>query len=70
MDFLQLYPCNTGLSLNVPAFVGNDYYCESGLHMEQWDYVLYSNDFLWDGNQCLGPEAGCCTNTIRMPYGL
>ena len=44
----------------IPTFVGNDYYCESGLHNEAWEYMLYSDDPLWDGKQRLGPEAGCC----------
>ena len=62
-------PCNNGsYGTTVPGFVGNDYYCESGLPAGQhWQSVLYSNDTLWDGQQCNGNEGPCCTNP-RMPW--
>ena len=48
-------PCGTGPTSRVPAFVGNDYFCESGLHTE-WSInylgVLFPNDVLWDGQNC------------------
>ena len=62
-------PCNYNLSSMIPTFVSNDYYCESGLHNETWKYVLYPDDPLWDGKQCLGPEAGCCLDP-KMPWFL
>ena len=62
-------PCNYNPSLMTPTFVGNDYYCESGLHSETWEYMLYSDDPLWDGKQCLGLEAGCCLEP-KMPWFL
>ena len=62
-------PCNYNLSLMIPTFVSNDYYCESGLHNEYWEYMLYTDDPLWDGKQCLGPEAGCCLDS-KMPWFL
>ena len=51
-----------------PSFVGNDYYCESGLPVSQyWEYVLYSDDVLWDGKDCDGDEGECCTPS-NMPW--
>ena len=51
-------PCETpSTSANPPppSFVGNHYYCEAG------------TDVLWDGNDCPGSEAPCCTNT-KQPW--
>ena len=49
-----------------PAFVGNNYYCESGdvgtLNVN--DYYL--SDALWDGSGC-GSGNGCCAQ-IGMPW--
>ena len=42
-----------------PAFVGSDYYCEAGYNI-LWQSVLYSNDTLWDGQDCDGLEHACC----------
>ena len=57
-------PCDGGSYNNVPQFVGSDYFCESGVN-EPWDisrhnYILYSNDTLWDGEDCL-PSSTCCS---------
>ena len=65
---VQCCPCNTGITgTPVPSFVGNDYYCESGIASGSWSSVLYDNDPLWDGQQCGGLEGPCCTNT-KMPW--
>ena len=64
-------PCNTGYSdsRNVASsFIGCHYYCESGLDPgKSWDRVLYSNDTLWDSENCDSREASCCTNS-KMPW--
>ena len=63
-------PCNTGYFYNLQlSYVGNDYYCESGLplHQSLLLAVLYPNDPLWDGQQCPGQESGCCTNP-NLPW--
>ena len=56
-------PCDSSRSRQVPPFVGNDYFCESGVN-EPWDsskhYSLHSNDTLWDGENCL-PSSTCCS---------
>ena len=64
-----LCPCNNiSTGTIVPSFVGSDHYCESGLPAGQfWQSVLYSNDPLWDGQQCNGNEGPCCTNPM-MPW--
>ena len=43
-------PCDTSSYSAVPAFVGTDYFCESGFHSE-WNFnsTLYPDDILWDG---------------------
>ena len=57
-------PCTTGSNQanNIQSFVGNDYYCESGNPNNDWSKTLYPDDPLWDGQQCISLEAGCCTN--------
>ena len=62
-------PCNNGspyMNYTMP-FVGNDYYCESGRGVGESGYILYSNDPLWDGQNCPGHEATCCTSP-KMPW--
>ena len=60
-------PCNTGSFAPVPSFVGENYYCESGTSQGGDNGVLYTNDPLWDGMQCLNRETPCCTNS-NLPW--
>ena len=62
-------PCNSGNERFLPPFVGSDYYCETGDNDKTCcSYsTLYSNDLLWDGQQCPGEEAPCCTRP-NMPW--
>ena len=69
-------PCNANNNESLgykPNFIGNDYYCESGIppyvsgNAYRWQHVLYVNDTLWDGQQCDGNEGPCCTNP-KMPW--
>ena len=56
-------PCDTSQYYEfVPAFVGNDYFCESGLNTA-WshNYILYS-DVLWDGRDCTSTSTCCQLN--------
>ena len=60
-------PCDTAPASVVPAFVGNDYFCESGVHSE-WDNryylgVLFPNDVLWDGQDCTSNSTCCQFNS-------
>ena len=53
-------PCDAASSTVVPAFVGNDYFCESG-RVSEWDFhqVLFPDDVLWDGQGCTA-NSTCC----------
>ena len=58
-------PCNTppGSSQSVPAFIGNDYFCESGNPSESGfrQEIVFTDDPLWDGNGCGTQERSCCS---------
>ena len=62
-------PCDTTTTISIPPFVGNDYFCESGIN-EPWvqnrHLTLHSNDTLWDGEDCL-PSSTCCSQH-NPPY--
>ena len=58
-------PCDTMNFDHVPAFVGNDYFCESGLH-SPWEStitrVFFPGDVLWDGQNCTSNSTCCQLN--------
>ena len=63
-------PCDTTSTIRIPPFVGNDYFCESGIN-EPWSggfgrLRLHSSDTLWDGEDCL-PSSTCCSQH-NPPY--
>ena len=59
-------PCAGGAS--PAAFVGSDYYCESGNPLSTWVVPeFYYTDVLWDGQQCGGLEGTCC-NISNLPW--
>ena len=60
-------PYNTGSIAKVPPYVGSDYYCETGYHGNDVVFEFFPNDVLWDGKQCDGLEAPCCTQP-NMPW--
>ena len=62
-------PCNNGAMFGTPPYVGSDYYCETGNNgYTCCDFTAnYPNDPLWDGQQCPGEEAPCCTHP-NMPW--
>jgi hypothetical protein len=44
-----------------PAFVGNDYFCDTGaVRITFRQDILYTDNPLWDGNGC-GPLNTCCS---------
>ena len=44
----------------LPAFIGNNYFCDTGNHGPGWDTTTYyTDDPLWDGEGC-GPFNTCC----------
>ena len=53
-------PCAPNSPVNVPSFIGNDYFCESGCPGSWHHGVLYSDDLLWDGKDCGNIEQSCC----------
>ena len=62
-----LCPCNSGSTAQVPPYVGSDYYCETGYNAAGALNQFFPNDTLWDGQQCVGVEAPCCTHP-NMPW--
>ena len=64
-------PCDATTTIHIPPFVGNYYFCESGVNAA-WGsssphYRLHSNsDTLWDGEDCL-PSSTCCSQH-NPPY--
>ena len=62
-------PCDASHTIRVPPFVGNDYFCESGVN-EPWHssrhLTLHSNDALWDGENCL--SSSTCCSLHNPPY--
>ena len=62
-------PCDSTSTIHIPPFVGNDYFCESGINRPfnyRIDYILHYNDTLWDGEDCL-PSSTCCSQR-NPPY--
>ena len=60
-------PCDTSINIHVPSFIGDDYFCESGINGPRiGTSVFYSNDTLWDGEDCL-PISTCCSRR-NPPY--
>ena len=57
----EVCPCIQGSSqLNVPSFVGNDYFCDSAIRGRNANEgQFYPNDPLWDGQGC-GSTSTCC----------
>ena len=53
-------PCDKPSNDIVPSFVGNDYFCESGLSSNWFSQVaFYPDDPLWDGQNCTH-NSTCC----------
>ena len=56
-------PCVTGSTNRnrIPSFVGQNYFCETGLTRWNGNVILHPDgDPLWDGQGC-GPTSSCCT---------
>ena len=62
--FIHQCPCDAlHYDDDVPAFVGNDYFCESGLHFHYHaNFVFYPDDVLWDGGNCTSSSTCCQFN--------
>ena len=45
----------------LPPYIGNDWFCEAG-PVSNWQRgTIYSDNPLWDGMGCQGPQSTCCT---------
>ena len=56
-------PCVPGSTAesSIPLFVGQNYFCETGINFAFTNGLFYANgDPLWDGQGC-GPTSNCCT---------
>ena len=52
-------PCNAGATHKPPAFVGDDYYCESGSPDVPTSKAILLHDPLWDGGMFRHAETKC-----------
>ena len=62
-------PCDTTATVNIPPFVGNDYFCESGIngpYNDNTDRILHTDDVLWDGKNCI--SSSTCCSLHNPPY--
>uniref|UniRef100_A0A1X7SR68 Uncharacterized protein n=1 Tax=Amphimedon queenslandica TaxID=400682 RepID=A0A1X7SR68_AMPQE len=59
-------PCATGSLQQVQSFIGDHYFCESGI-TAMWTGQLYTSDPLWDGQNCGSAESPCC-NVPGIPW--
>uniref|UniRef100_A0A1X7VN79 Fibrinogen C-terminal domain-containing protein n=1 Tax=Amphimedon queenslandica TaxID=400682 RepID=A0A1X7VN79_AMPQE len=60
-------PCSSSpRNINAPTYIGSDYYCESAENngLPSDFNHLYTNDPLWDGQNCRSSEAGCCKRPL------
>ncbi len=60
----RICPCTnlseTSRARGPPAFVGNDYFCDTGSQGTAIINLFYGDDPLWDGASC-GPLNTCCS---------
>ena len=64
-------PCDTTGNIQIPPFVGEDYFCESGyIHpgyrISTLENTFHSNDTLWDGEDC--HSSSSCCSLHNPPY--
>ena len=58
-------PCDASITIRVPPFMGDDYFCESGVNAGYWG-GFHPDDPLWDGQNCTSSSTCCSFNT--PPY--
>ena len=61
-------PCESSQynNYNVPPFVGNDYFCESGWQTawsNGYSRTFFPNNTLWDGQNCISSSTCCQFNS-------
>ena len=67
----EVCPCDTTSDIQIPPFVGEDYFCESGYVYPGYrsgalENRLHSNDILWDGEDC--HSSSSCCSLHNPPY--
>lgn len=68
-DLIGLCPCHVDSTIIVPAFIGPDYFCDSGHNGQFGDFpsgFIFDNP-LWDGEDC-APESISCCQGATPPY--
>ena len=53
-------PCYAGFNGDRIPFIGNNFFCDSGVDAWRGQFILYSDDPLWDGEGC-GSNNLCCS---------
>ncbi len=66
---INLCPCNPDNTIGSPPFVGNEYFCESGVSSVSalGSNIFYPDDPLWDGQGCIHGNP-CCSLNINPPW--
>ena len=59
-------PCDATININIPPFVGGDYFCESADNFGLNTGDFYPDDPLWDGQNCTATSTCCSFNS--PPY--
>ncbi len=52
-------PCGTSEEVDIPDFIEEDYFCDSGILLENQDSTCAFSSPLWDGEGC-SSNYGCC----------
>ena len=65
-NLIDVCPCDASINITIPPFVGEDYFCESGINSGSARLILYPNDPLWDGEGCSSSSSCCLFN--NPPY--
>lgn len=64
----DICPCAPNFSgATIPAFVGSNYFCESGAYNPVELFILHDYDPLWDGSGC-NLEGNTCCEFNSPPY--
>ena len=61
----DICPCDASINITIPPFVGEDYFCESGVN-SGYAIGFYPDDPLWDGEGCSSNSSCCSFNS--PPY--
>ena len=56
-------PCAANPGASSPTFVGENFYCESATRYPPPTYQWFTNNTLWDGQDCY-PGSSCCNNAL------